>query len=93
MIILISVLSLLIISTFFVIYNLLKKVERYEEDILLKEEYLDKLKIMVDDSYKRIKDLDTAQAFESDDEVGHFFTNLKDIIVTLNTYLQNYSKK
>jgi cell division protein FtsL len=93
MIILISVLSLLIISTIFVIYNLLKKVERYEEDILLKEEYLDKLKIMVDDSYKRIKDLDTVKAFESDDEVGHFFTNLKDIIVTLNTYLQNYTKK
>jgi len=81
-------LSLLIISTIFVIYNLLQKVE-----ILLKEEYLDKLKVMVDDSYKRIKDLDTVQAFESDDEVGHFFTNLKDIIVTLNTYLQNYTKK
>jgi cell division protein FtsL len=86
-------LSLLIISTIFVIYNLLQKVEKYEEDILLKEEYLDKLKVMVDDSYKRIKDLDTVQAFESDDEVGHFFTNLKDIIVTLNTYLQNYTKK
>jgi hypothetical protein len=48
---------------------------------------------MVDESYQKIKDLDTLQAFESDDEVGHFFLNLKNIIVTLNTYMQNYVKK
>lgn len=92
MIIIISVLSLLLVSCGFVIYNLLGKVEKYEEDIVLKDEYLDKLKVMVDESYKKIKDLDTMEAFESDDEVGHFFINLKNIIMTLNTYMQNYSK-
>jgi hypothetical protein len=92
MIIIISILSLLIIACGLVIKNLLDKVEKYEEDILLKDEYLDKLKIMVDESYKKIKDLDTLEAFESDDEVGHFFVNLKNIIMTLNTYMKNYSK-
>jgi hypothetical protein len=92
MIIIISILSLLLIACGLIIKNLLDKVEKYEEDILLKEEYLDKLKSMVDESYKKIKDLDTLEAFESDDEVGHFFVNLKNIIMTLNTYMQNYTK-
>jgi hypothetical protein len=93
MIIIIVILSLLVVSSGLVIKNLLSKVEKYEEDIVLKDEYLDKLKVMVDESYQKIKDLDTLQAFESDDEVGHFFLNLKNIIVTLNTYMQNYVKK
>jgi hypothetical protein len=92
MIIIISILSLLLIACGLIIKNLLDKVEKYEEDILLKDEYLDKLKSMVDESYKKIKDLDTLEAFESDDEVGHFFVNLKNIIMTLNTYMQNYTK-
>ena len=92
MIIIISVLSLLLIACGLIIKNLLDKVEKYEEDILLKDEYLDKLKSMVEESYKKIKDLDTLEAFESDDEVGHFFVNLKNIIMTLNTYMKNYTK-
>jgi hypothetical protein len=92
MINIISILSLLLIACGLIIKNLLDKVEKYEEDILLKDEYLDKLKSMVDESYKKIKDLDTLEAFESDDEVGHFFVNLKNIIMTLNTYMQNYTK-
>jgi len=92
MIIIISVLSLLVIACGLIIKNLLDKVEKYEEDILLKDEYLDKLKVMVEESYKKIKALDTLEAFESDDEVGHFFVNLKNIIMTINTYMQNYSK-
>ena len=40
----------------------------------------------------KLKELDTVQAFESDDEVGHFFVNLKNIVMTINTYMQNYSK-
>ena len=39
MIIIISVLSLLLVSCGFVINNLLGKVEKYEEDIVLKDEY------------------------------------------------------
>ena len=56
MIIIISVLSLLLIACGLIIKNLLDKVEKYEEDILLKDEYLDKLKSMVEESYKKIKD-------------------------------------
>jgi len=92
MIIAVIILSLLLIVSFFVIYNLLKKVERYEEDIVMKDEYLDKLKEMFKNSYTKLQELDNLQAFESDDEVGFFFKNLKDMTMTIDTYMKNYSK-
>jgi len=92
MFIAVIVLSLLLIISFFVIYNLLKKVERYEEDIVMKDEYLNKLKEMSQQSYVRMTELDNLQAFESDDEVGFFFKNLKDMVMTIDTYMKNYSK-
>jgi hypothetical protein len=75
-----------------VIYNLLKKVEKYEEDIVMKDEYLNKLKEMSQQSYVRMTELDNLQAFESDDEVGFFFKNLKDMVMTIDTYMKNYTK-
>jgi hypothetical protein len=92
MIISVIVLSLLLIISFFVIYNLLKKVEKYEEDIVMKDEYLNKLKEMSQQSYVRMTELDNLQAFESDDEVGFFFKNLKDMVMTIDTYMKNYTK-
>ena len=89
---LVSALFLVIIGCSFVIYNLLNKVEKYEEDIQSKDEFLQGVKKISEDSYKRLKDLDSLEAFESDDETGHFFNNLKNIIITLDAYLKNYEK-
>jgi methionine synthase II (cobalamin-independent) len=82
---------LLLVGLVFLIWNLLTKVEKYEEDNLFKEEYIQKLKDLVEGSYNRIKQLDTNGAFEADDEVGYFFNSLKESIVTLNAYFQNYN--
>jgi hypothetical protein len=89
---LVAALFLVIIGCSYVIYNLLNKVEKYEEDIQSKDEFLQGVKKISEDSYKRLKDLDSLEAFESDDETGHFFSNLKNIIVTLDAYLKNYEK-
>jgi hypothetical protein len=83
-------LLLVIAVLFFVIRNLLNKVEKYEEDILMKDEFISKFKTMVEDSHKKIVDLDNKGAFESDDEVGHFFKSLKDLILMLGMYFKNY---
>jgi hypothetical protein len=71
---------------------LLKKVEQYEEDIQNKDEFLKSVKNLSDQSYKKLKELDSLEAFESDDETGHFFSNLKNIILTLDAYFKNYTK-
>ncbi len=87
-----SFLILLLLMAGYVIYNLLKKVEQYEEDIQNKDEFLKSVKSLSDQSYKKLKELDSLEAFESDDETGHFFSNLKNIIVTLDAYFKNYTK-
>lgn len=88
----VAVLSLMLIGCSYIIYNLLNKVEKYEDDIQSKDEFLQGVKKLSEDSYKRLKELDSLEAFESDDETGHFFSNLKNIILTLDAYFKNYEK-
>ena len=55
------------------IYNLLNKLERYEDVIAMNTEtYIQILNAM--------KEIDSTGAFESDDEVGSTFTDLKTLI-------------
>jgi hypothetical protein len=88
----IATLSILLIAAGYIIKNLLTKVERYEEDIQNKDEFLQRVKSLSEQSYNKLKELDSLQAFESDDETGHFFSNLKNIILTLDAYFKNYTK-
>ena len=92
MLIAIVILSVGLLSSLFINYNLLKKVEKYEDDILLKNEYFDKITQMSSKAYEKIEELDMREAFEADDEVGFFFKNLKEMIVTLDAYSKNYTK-
>lgn len=89
---LVGLLLLILIGCAYVINNLLKKVERYEEDIQSKDEFLQSVKKLSEESYQKITQLDSLGAFESDDETGHFFMNIKNIILTLDAYLKNYEK-
>jgi hypothetical protein len=89
----ISILTLLLLIALYTISNLLKKVEKYEEDILLKEEFIQKFDSLVKNGHSKIKQLDSLGAFESDDEVGTFFKNLKDLSFTLDAYFKNYQEE
>jgi len=75
------ILTILVLLTLgYIIWNLLKKLEKMEELLEaqdLKLQYnLDKLIAM----YVAMKEIDTNGAFESDDEVGAIFNDLKDTI-------------
>lgn len=74
----------------FLIWNLLRKVEKYEEDIILKNEFIVKFQSMVQDAHNKMKEIDSKGSFESDDEVGFFFKNLMNLSMTLNAYFKNY---
>jgi hypothetical protein len=90
-IIIVAVISVIIITAqAYVIKNLLKKVETYEEDISLKDEFIEKFKSMVEEASAKIKQIDLNGTFEADDEVGYFFNNLKNITLTLDAYFKNY---
>jgi len=88
----IFILIVLLIIASLVVKNLLSKVEKYEEDILLKDEYLKKMTDLVSSSESRLKTLDMNGAFESDDEVGYFFKSLKEMMFVLSAYSQNYNQ-
>ena len=88
----VGILFLMLIGASYVIYNLLGKVEKYEEDIQIKDDFLARVKKLSEESYNKLKELDSLEAFESDDETGHFFNNLKNIILTLDAYFKNYTK-
>ena len=85
MIIAIIVLSLALIATLFIIYNLLRKYEQGEEYIENLESWVNMFSKTITDMNKEIKKIDTKGAFSSDDEVGYFFKELKSIINKLNT--------
>lgn len=79
--IIITTLVLLLFGCVFVIFNLLKKTEVYETAI---EQFYSQTTFVL----YTMRMLDSKQMFESDDDVGSLFDQLKDIIFTLQQFIQ-----
>tara|TARA_B100000575_G_C22929311_1_gene538641 strand:+ start:301 stop:621 length:321 start_codon:yes stop_codon:yes gene_type:complete len=79
----------------YIIRNLLVKVEKYEDVVQDQSQYLQNISNLVGDSQKHLKTLDEKGVFQSDDEVGYFFDNLKKVQDELNRYMlpENYGKE
>ena len=92
----ISGISVVILGIFsYIIRNLLVKVERYEDVVQDQTQYLQNISNLVGDSQKHLKTLDEKGVFQSDDEDGYFFDNLKKVQDELNRYMlpENYGKE
>jgi len=96
MIYIIAILSLSVVVLGFTTFNLLRKVERYEDElnkrqdaIISYQEYINGLGSTVEFINTRIKEIDAKGTFSSDDEVGFFFERLK----MLNDMLRPYNVK
>ena len=82
----IIILSALLIISFYAIFNLIRKIERFE-DLAWKQDFLiGGITDVIRDSQAKLKELDSIGAFESDDEVGYFFNQLKQIQEILNKF-------
>ena len=75
--------------------NLLKRNERLEEaQDLIANDYEDlynkmvQFETVIDNANKKLKEIDYKGSFESDDEVGFFFKELKNIQEDINKFLQ-----
>lgn len=79
----------------YIIYNLLKKVEQYEDITVDQAQYLQNISNLIGDSQKHLQKLDENGVFQSDDEVGYFFEQMKLVQKELNRYMlpENYGKK
>ncbi len=63
----------------YTIHNLLLKLEKYEDFIDLQEQNNTTL-------LETLRDIDSKQMFEKDDEVGSLFTQIKDTIETFKQF-------
>jgi hypothetical protein len=82
----ISVLSIGVVILGFTTFNLLKKNEKQEDILVGYMEYLEKISKTIEASDKKLKEIDRAGTFKSDDEVGHFFTSIQQIQEILNDF-------
>ena len=88
-IILINVGILIFGVIFYVIWNLMRKNEKLEDAITKRDEYIDAMSILMSESNRKIKEIDSKQIFESDDEIGWFFKGIKEIQDLINEYNLN----
>jgi len=72
----------------YIFWNLLRKVEKLESIIEIQEKYITDFYDLVKQSELKIKEIDSKQLFQSDDEVGFFFTNIKNIQEALSDYIK-----
>ena len=89
------ILSILLVSLAVALRNLLVKVEKYEDITVDQTKYLQNISDLIKDSQKHLQSLDEREVFKSDDEVGYFFEQMKEVQKELDRYMlpENYGKK
>ena len=86
LIILINVGIVLLAVISYVIINLLRKNEKFEEMIEMQNQYIETISNLMRESDKKVKEIDSKQIFQSDDDIGWFFTGIKEIQELINEY-------
>lgn len=86
--ILFIILGIIALAFLYIIANLLKKVEKYEDAIVSQSIFIDKFTGVVEYVDKKLEELDHKGSFKSDDEIGFFFEEVKVLNGLLNAYNQ-----
>ena len=82
----IIILSVLVVVLGYTTVNLLRKNERYEDALSAYQEFIRQFQKQVVASDKKLKEIDSKGLFDSDDEIGWFFTQLKEIQKNLTEF-------
>ena len=90
-----GILVAILIILCYIIRNLLVKVEKYEDITVDQASYLQNISDIIRDSQKHLQNLDEKGVFQSDDEVGYFFEQMKEVQKELDRYMlpENYGKE
>jgi hypothetical protein len=92
MVFLVLFLVFLLLASCYVIYNLYTKYQILEDIAQENVDFIIAIRTRVLSHQSYLKQLDRIGAFESDDEVGHFFKELKKIINDIAVYLEIQNK-
>jgi len=83
----------IVIILVYIIRNLLVKVEKYEDTVTNLQNTLTSIQSTIEDSQKHLKDIDERGVFQSDDEVGYFFEQLKEVQSELDRFTNAQKEK
>ena len=86
MIILTIILALMVVILGYTTFNLLRKNEKQEDILTGYMVYLNKVSKIIDESDKKLKEIDHRGSFKADDEIGFFFESVKSIQTILNSF-------
>ena len=81
------ILTVVVITSFFVIRNLIIKNENQEDVIKEYENFITKQSEAVNECNKRLQEIDDKGIFYADDQIGWFFDEIKKIQEALNEFL------
>jgi hypothetical protein len=68
------------------LFFLIRRNNMLEKAVIQQQQHLDAISIIIQNSQQKLEELDSMGAFKSDDEVGTFFRNLKEIQDVLNEF-------
>ena len=87
MILTIVILSILVVTLGFTTFNLLRKNEKQEDILAGYMTYLNKISDTIEETDKKLQEVDYKGSFKSDDEVGFVFEQIKTIQTILNAFI------
>ena len=82
--IIIAILSVVIIMLLYGIYNLMLKYETLEDEVSQFDTFIELVYTSMRTAYYRMKSIDRVGSFESDDESGYIFKEIKATMELLN---------
>jgi uncharacterized membrane protein len=85
-IIAIAILSAILLISWAVIWNLMTKNEKAEDMIVKRDDVITNFLEVIKFCDEKLKQIDAAGTFRSDDEVGFFFKQIKGLQEMLNQY-------
>lgn len=77
--IILGILGILVGILGYTTFNLLRKNEKAEDIIVSQSDFIDKFSQQLDNSEKRLNKIDEKGTFSSDDEIGWFFNEVKQL--------------
>ena len=81
----ITILSVLVVALSFATYNLLQKLEKYEVIIIENDIFLQKELERNEALLEALREIDSREMFEKEDEVGSIFYQIKETIEKFKT--------
>jgi|TARA_B110000977_G_scaffold55756_1_gene75958 hypothetical protein len=71
------ILAFLVVVLGYTTFNLLRKNEKEEDIIISQNNFINELQSSIEESDKKLQELDAKGSFSSDDEIGWFFNEIK----------------